>query len=152
MSEFVHQCALFAWARLPGQSQRFPGIELLEGSMNGVKLTKGQAGKAKAAGMLRGAHDVRLPVARGSFIGLSIEMKYGKNKPTPEQIEYGNRLAVEGWRVEYCWDWTKAKEIIVEYLSMPRPAICEVIAWSVGSPADIEPGVSVRIEPIDAKE
>lgn len=116
MSEFDHQCALFAWARLPGMAQRLPGIDLLEGSMNGVKLTKGQAWKAKAAGMLKGAHDVRLPVARGTYIGLSIEMKYGKNKPSSDQLEYGDKLRAEGWRVEYCWDWTKAQAIIEEYL------------------------------------
>lgn len=124
--EFISQVALFTWARLPSVVRAYPGIELLEGSMNGVKLTKAQAGKAKAAGMLKGAHDVRLPVARGQWIGLSIELKAGKNKPTDEQIEYGARLEAEGWLVKYSWDWLEAQSIIAEYLSLPRPRIIAV--------------------------
>lgn len=116
MSEFAHQVALFDWARIPAIVSKYKGIDLLEGSMNGVKLTKGQAGKAKAAGMLKGSHDIKLPVARGGYIGLSIEMKYGKNKPTPEQLAYGKRLENEGWKVAYCWSWPEAKDVIVDYL------------------------------------
>lgn len=118
--EFLIQAALFSWARLPSEQARYQGLDLLEGSMNGVKLTAAQAGKAKAAGMLKGAHDVCLPVARGPYIGLSIELKAGKNKPTEEQIDYGKRLKREGWQVAYVWDdWTKAKDLITAYLSQP---------------------------------
>ena len=117
------QVCLFTWARLPVVQKTLPGIDLLEGSMNGVKLTAAQAGKAKAAGMLKGAHDITLPVARGNNIGLSIELKAGKNKPTDEQRDYGNRLARKGWMVAYVWnDWTEAKAIIIGYLS--RDVIC----------------------------
>ena len=130
--EFLMQSALFTWARLPVVHKTLPGIDLLEGSMNGVKLTAAQAGKAKAAGMLKGAHDVTLPVARGSYIGLSIELKAGKNKPTEEQLEYGQRLAREGWKVEYVWDdWTKAKALIIGYLSQ------DVIVRGLGGPVSI---------------
>lgn len=114
--EFDEQCALFEWARIPAVVAQYPGIDLLEGSMNGVKLSKAQAGKAKAAGMLKGAHDVRLPVPRSGYIGLSIEMKAGKNGPTDEQLWYGGRLEAEGWCVFYCWSWIDAKEAIIAYL------------------------------------
>lgn len=121
MSEFDHQAALFTWARLPTTQARYPGVDLLEGSMNGVRLTKAQAGKAKAAGMLRGAHDIRLPVARGPHIGLSVEMKFGRNKPTADQLWFAGRLRDEGWQVEFCWDWTEARDIITAYLIQPGP-------------------------------
>ncbi|CAH0532178.1 hypothetical protein UAM5_00061 [Ralstonia phage UAM5] len=114
--EHDEQSALFGWARIPAVVAQHPGIDLLEGSMNGVKLSKAQAGKAKAAGMLKGAHDVRLPVARGGYLGLSIELKAGKNKPTDEQLWYGGRLAEEGWCVHYCWSWNDARGVIVAYL------------------------------------
>ncbi|ULR75087.1 hypothetical protein JC1_15 [Burkholderia phage JC1] len=121
--EFEMQANLFKWARMPAVVRSLPGVDLLEGSMNGVKLTKAQAGKAKAAGMLTVSHDVRLPVARGRWIGLSIELKAGSNQPTDEQLAIGARLEEEGWRVAYCWDWLDAVKIITEYLSLPRPAI-----------------------------
>lgn len=129
--EFLMQSAVFTWARLPTVRRQYPGIDLLEGSLNGVKLTAAQAGKAKAAGMLKGSHDVKLPVARGGYIGLSIELKAGKNKPTDEQWDYGNRLADEGWRVAYIWDdWTKVRDEIVSYLSQPA------VSGSISRPSE----------------
>jgi len=117
--EFQMQAAVFTWARNPAVLAKYPGINLLEGSMNGVKLTAAQAGKAKAAGMLKGAHDLTLPVPRGGFTGLSIELKAGKNKPTEEQIAYGDALIEQGWKVLYLWnDWEEVKDEIERYLRL----------------------------------
>lgn len=121
--EHQEQAALFKWARNPAVLTKYPELSLMSCSLNGVKLSAAQAGKAKAAGMLKGEHDIRLPVARGGFIGLSIEMKLGKNKPTDEQIKYGKRLAAEGWLVRYCWSWTDAKAEIEAYLAMKKTLI-----------------------------
>jgi hypothetical protein len=115
--EFQHQAALFTWARNPAVLAQYPALDLLSCSLNGVKLTAAQAGKAKAAGMLKGEFDIKLPVARGGHIGLIVEMKAGKNKPTPEQAWYGKRMADEGHRVAVCWSWEAAKEEIESYLS-----------------------------------
>ncbi len=112
--EFQQQCALFNWSAL--FSRTYPELKLLRGSMNGVKLTAAQAGKAKAAGMLKGEHDVTLPVRRGRYIGLSIELKHGDNRPTKEQLDYGAALEEEGWFVTYCWSWTEAADVIQKYL------------------------------------
>lgn len=117
--EHQHQCALFSWARLPATLKRYPALALMSCSLNGVKLSRAQAGKAKAAGMLKGEHDVRLPVARGQYIGLTIELKYGDNKPTEEQLWYGQEMAKEGHCIRYCWDWEAAKEEIEVYLALP---------------------------------
>lgn len=117
--EFQMQAALFTWARNPAVLAKHPDLALLSGSLNGVKLTAAQAGKAKAAGMLKGEHDITLPVPRGPFVGLSIELKAGKNKPTPEQIAYGEALIKQGWKVLYCWDdWLEVKGEIERYLKL----------------------------------
>lgn len=121
--EHQEQAALFRWARNPAVLTKYPDLALMSCSLNGVKLSKAQAGKAKAAGMLKGEHDIRLPVARGGFIGLSIEMKWGKNKPTEEQIKYGKRLDSEGWLVRYCWSWPDAKAEIESYLAMKKTLV-----------------------------
>lgn len=118
--ELQEQAALFSWARNPAVVRLYPELALMSCSLNGVKLSKAQAGKAKAAGMLKGEHDVRLPVARGGYIGLSIEMKAGKNKPTQEQLDYGHLMAAEGWCIRYCWSWTEAQAEILAYLAWPR--------------------------------
>ena len=116
--EFHMQAALFAWARLPAVLAKYRGIDLLEGSMNGVKLSAAQAGKAKAAGMLKGEWDVRLPVARGPYVGLLIEMKAGKNTLTPEQKDYGLAMAREGHALTVCYDWEAAKAAILTHLAL----------------------------------
>lgn len=116
--EFQEQKALFQWRDVMVRAH--PELKLLEGSMNGVRLSTAQAGKAKAAGMLKGSHDITLPVARGGYIGLSIELKVGHNKPSTEQIQVGSWLAEEGHLVRYCWGWEAAREEIVAYLALPR--------------------------------
>lgn len=124
--EFDSQCALFTWARIPVLVAQNPELQLLQGSMSGVALTAAQAGKAKAAGMMSGWPDIQLPVARGGYIGLTIEMKAGKNKPTPEQLAVGALLTAEGWLVTYHWDWIEARDEILAYLAAPRCAITTV--------------------------
>lgn len=121
--EFDEQKSLFYWAREPAVLNQLPALRLLSASLNGVKLTKAQAGKAKAAGMLEGESDVRLPVARGRWIGLIIEMKAGKNKATEAQMKYGHAMEAEGYQFHVCYSWLRAKEVVELYLSHPRPAI-----------------------------
>ena len=115
--EFEHQCALIAWARLHTTRRALPGIEWLHCSLNGVKLSRAQAGKAKAAGMLSGVPDLLLPVPKGGQSGLWIEMKAGRNKPTTEQAGFLDAMRTAGYRAEVCYEWTEAKRIITEYLS-----------------------------------
>jgi hypothetical protein len=121
--EFQHQAALVAWARNPAVVRSLPGIALLEGSMNGIPLPKPVAQKAHAAGMLAGAHDLRLPVPRGRWIGLSIELKVGKGRPSEDQLRIGGLLEGEGWKVAYHWDWEDARAEIIAYLNLPRPTL-----------------------------
>lgn len=115
--EFEHQAALIAWARLSVTKRLLPGIEWLHCSLNGVKLSRAQAGKAKAGGMLSGVPDLLLPVPKGGCAGLWVEMKAGKNKPTPEQSAFLDAMRAVGYRAEVCYEWTEAKRIITEYLS-----------------------------------
>lgn len=121
--EFQHQCALFEWARNPAVVRSLPGIDLLSASLNGVHLTKAQAGKAKASGMLTGEYDVKLPVPRGPWIGYIIEMKFGKNDRTTEQQWYGKRMMEEGWKVDTFWDWEDARRAIIAYLNQPKSSL-----------------------------
>lgn len=124
MSEHAHQCALVTWSRLPTTIAQYPGIDLLEASLNGCKLSKAQAGKAWAAGMLKGALDLNLPVARGGYFGCRIEMKYGRNGMTEEQKWHARRLTEEGWLTVTCYNWLAARDAIIEYLSSEPSRLC----------------------------
>lgn len=116
--EFQNQAALFAWARNPLVLKAHPELKLLSCSLNGVKLSKAQAGKAKAAGMLKGEWDIKLPVARGHYHGLIIEMKAGRNNLTDEQMEYGYLMGQEGWSVAVCWSCDEARTALTHYLAL----------------------------------
>lgn len=119
-SEHDEQSALFQWARNKAVLAKYPELKLLSCSLNGVKLSAMQAKKAKDSGMLAGEHDVRLPVARGGYHCLSIEMKAGDNRPTIKQLDYGTMLEEEGGYVRYCWSFEEAKKVIEDYLKLPR--------------------------------
>ena len=96
--------------------RKYPQLELLNSSLNGVNLDIREAKRAKDAGMKKGFPDINLPVARGGFIGLYIELKEGNNKPTVDQIRILNILGREGHLPLIVKGSTKAIEIIENYL------------------------------------
>lgn len=134
MSEHEHQSALVEWSKLPSVQAQYPGIDLLEASLNGVKLSKAQAGKAKAAGMLTGALDLNLPVARGGYFGLRIEMKYGRNTMSDEQKWHARRLTEEGWLAITCYNWLAARDAIIEYLTSEPSRLCRGCSGAISEP------------------
>lgn len=115
-SEFDQQCAVFRFAEL--MSNLYPELELLVGSLNGVRLTIGQAVKAKKAGMKKGYPDIRLDVARGPYHGLRIELKRQKGGVvSPEQKEWLRRLSEQGYYTVVCYGEDEAKAILMRYVS-----------------------------------
>lgn len=112
--EHDEQAAFFQWATY----QRFPGIELLHSTPNGGGRNKADAGRLKAEGVKAGQPDVSWPVARGGFIGLAIEFKYGDGNPTKEQRDRINLLQREGWLVTICWSWEAAARLLTGYAGM----------------------------------
>jgi len=61
-------------------------------------------------------------------------MKFGDNKPSDEQLWYGNRLAQEGWLVAYIKDWVVARDLIIVYLSnVPREQIESLSLWKLST-------------------
>jgi hypothetical protein len=81
-SEHDEQVNLFHWADI--MSPQYPELALLHAIPNGGKRNINVARKLKEEGQKAGVPDICLPVPRGEYHGLYIEMKYGRNKPTPE--------------------------------------------------------------------
>ena len=65
--ESAHQASVIEWAKwaIKANPKRYPNLDMLHCSLNGVKLSKTQAGIAKGQGMLSGGPDLFLPVPRG---------------------------------------------------------------------------------------
>ena len=115
MSEYDEQVIIFQWARM--SEARYPELWLLNASLMGVNLGFKQASKAKKSGVKRGFPDISLPVPRGTFHGLYIELKYGKNTATKEQIEWLQRLRDQGYRCGICKGSMEAIDLIKKYLN-----------------------------------
>lgn len=113
--EHQHQCALIKWAKL--NEPRHPELRWLFAVPNGGQRSKAVAGKLKASGVKSGVLDLCLPVKRGNFTSLWIEMKYGKNTLTDNQKEFIQFVESQGAKVVVCYDWETATKIIDVYLS-----------------------------------
>lgn len=60
--------------------------------------------------------DLCLPVGRGGYFGLYIELKVGRNKTSEKQDEWIEELEKENYKVNVCYGWRNAAEVIKEYL------------------------------------
>lgn len=114
MSEHTEQCALFEWAAW--NEPRVPELALLYAIPNGGARHPAVAAKLKAEGVKAGVPDMFLPVPRRNYHGMFVEMKYGSNRPTPLQREWGRRLVSEGYIVATCHSWQEAARLLVWYL------------------------------------
>ena len=113
--EAEHQKTVVEWARWASRSAKYPMLNMLHCSLNGVKLSKTQAGIAKAQGMLSGVPDLFLPVPKNGYHGLFIEMKYGSNKVTENQEKFLQNAANVGYAVSVCYSANEAIKRIEDY-------------------------------------
>ena len=97
MSEHQEQVALFEWAEL--QKCTMPELGLLFAIPNGGQRDAKTGAKMKREGVKRGVPDICLPVARGGFNGMFLEMKFGKNRLTKTQDEWITNLFDAGYFV-----------------------------------------------------
>lgn len=122
--ESQHQRALVEWAAMARFPVPLPFVradefigDFLFAVPNGGMRTKAVAGKLKAEGVKAGVWDLKLEVPIGRCPGLWIEMKAGSNTLTTEQRTWRDRMKRAGYQTVVCWDWTLARDAILNYLS-----------------------------------
>lgn len=116
--EAMEQESLFEWAKLMGW--RYPELELLYHIPNGGSRNPAEAAHLKKQGVKAGVPDLCLPVARGRYHGLYIELKYGKNTPSDDQEKWMLALSKQGYAVKVCYGWEQARKSIMKYLEMEK--------------------------------
>jgi hypothetical protein len=89
------------------------------GIPNAAKRGKHLSAYMKAEGLTAGVPDI-LCLAPGvingkQYHGLAIEMKFGKNTSTPEQMDFQSDLSHFGWYVKVCYTAVEAFNIWAEY-------------------------------------
>lgn len=115
--EHEAQTALFAWAQLA--SLRLPELRLLYAVPNGGHRHPAVAGKLKAEGVKPGVLDIHLPVPRGPYHGLWIEMKSSRGQLSKHQKAWAEALADEGHAVHVCRSYEEARDALEAYLALP---------------------------------
>ncbi len=114
MSEHDDQVAVFQQAAM--LEDKYPDLWLLYAVPNAGKRTPRMGAYYKAEGLKPGCLDYNLPVARGGYIGLWIEQKFGKNKPTTNQLEWKRRLEVAGHLVFISRSVGDSMQMLKDYL------------------------------------
>lgn len=114
-TEEQEQITLFNWAAM--MEYRYPELRYMYHVPNGGYRNKAEAGRFKAQGVKSGVPDVVLPVARGGYHGLYVEMKRTEGgRVSTEQREWLEALTAQGYKAEVAYGWEEAKDVIEKYL------------------------------------
>ena len=71
-----------------------------------------------AEGVKAGVPDLCLPVARGQYHGLYIELKRQRGGRTSDhQSEWLDAISAQGYKAALCYGWEQAAGTIIEYLT-----------------------------------
>ena len=107
--ESAHQAQVVEWSRWAYKTGKYPLLNMLHCSLNGVKLSGTQARIAKNQGMLSGVPDLFLPVPKNGYHGLFIEMKSEKGRLTENQQWFLTNAESVGYKTVVCYG---SKEVI----------------------------------------
>ncbi len=112
-TESAEQQALFQWAAW--SVGKYPGIDLMHHIPNGGARSKSEAGRFKAEGVKAGVPDIFLPVARGGYHGMYLEMKRRGGKVSGAQRDMLDRLRGQGYCAVVCYSFVDARNAIEKY-------------------------------------
>ena len=113
--EDTEQIALFDWAMI--QRCKYPELGLMFHVPNGGFRIPAEARRFQRMGVRAGVPDVFLPVPRGRFHGLFIEMKRADGgRLRPDQEGWLDALREQGYRAEVCHGFDEARIVIMDYL------------------------------------
>ena len=118
MSEHDEQVALMDWINL--YKREMPSLALIfaipnQGGQGKGAIIRGQ--KMKREGLKKGVPDLFLPVAKGEYHGLFIEMKSETGRLGDEQHDYLNYLTKQGYLCGVCRSFEEAQALIMDYLN-----------------------------------
>lgn len=113
-SEWHYQKAIFDYARL--RVNQIPEWGMLFAIPNGGSRHPVEAARLKATGVKRGVPDMFLPVPKGKWHGLFIELKSDKGGMSLEQRAWMDALRALGYYALVCFGADAAIERIEGYL------------------------------------
>lgn len=122
-SEHAHQTAIFCWAAT--NTPRYPCLKWLHAIPNGGVRSRVQGAILKAEGVKSGVADIFLPVSRGTYHGLYIELKRADGTEadiSDRQREFLTFVDEQDYLAVVCFGWEQAVSVIEHYLRGTRYA------------------------------
>ena len=120
--EAEEQIAIMNWTEY--NLGRFPELALLHHIPNGGQRNSSEAANLKKQGVKAGVPDLCLPVARGGYFGLYIELKADKNcKTSDHQKKWIENLLKQGYQSGVCYGFEDAVKVLEMYLSLPKTQV-----------------------------
>ena len=118
-TESVEQQCLIRWANM--QLGKYPELDMLYHVPNEGRRSLSTGARMKNEGLRKGVPDLVLPVPRGDYHGLYIELKRLKySKKTEEQKDWVKKLNQQGYYACFCNGWVEASEVIKKYLNLSK--------------------------------
>ena len=118
-TESFEQQTLFHWARY--YRGKYPELDLMYHIPNEGKRSYSTGRRMLAEGLKPGVPDICLPVARGGYHSLYIELKRREGgRVTQAQTQWLGALRDAGHMATVCKGWEEASEMILRYLQMPK--------------------------------
>ena len=117
-SEAQEQSDLIEWAESCAVLNIHPELALIYAIPNGGSRDIREAKNLKRQGVKAGVPDLCLPVPKGAYHGLYIEMKVGRNTPSVKQKEWLAALSTNGYAVAVCYGAAEARKYIEKYLRL----------------------------------
>ena len=105
---------------------RYPELKLLHHCPHGGKRDRVSAAVLKRQGVKAGVPDLHLPVPKGQYASLYIEMKYGDGRLQKEQKEFLKQAADYGNFVAVCYSQEIALKVIEDYVTLKTGEIMPI--------------------------
>ncbi len=118
VTEAQHQRAVILWSEQPSIRQKYPELKLLYHIPNGGTRDAVEGRHLKEQGVKSGVPDLHLPVARGPYHSLYIEMKTETGDTSGAQDWWLEELSKQGNFCEVCHGWESAVKVLEWYLCL----------------------------------
>lgn len=116
--EEIEQAKVVKWSHKREVRALMPALRWMFHCPNGMKRSAFTGAQGTALGVVKGVPDLVLPWSNGSRPGLVIEMKHGKGKESPEQIEWLDHFSDQSWSVFTCYTAEEARRDICLYFGV----------------------------------
>lgn len=122
-TEAEEQKLLFEWVAY--QCAKYPELKLLYHIPNEGKRSASGGADLVRQGLKKGVPDICLPVPKGRYHGLYIELKRKKGgKVSTEQKNWIYSLTGQGYKATICRGWEEARAEILAYIN-PRSNVLD---------------------------